>query len=169
MTLTDRSNRCIPVSVLYYILYVSMESNEIFLQCSHWPEVKQCLSNFQSLVFSCVPKQVLEMNNWYPYEKKKPHHFPTFHEQSAFTPCFVVPAFVAKYVSVHPCVWRCACDKGNDIHYWSRCVCACIRVCACMCVCACTCVCVKEVGCKGGEISNSMWLFSLNYYNFIFT
>ena len=39
------------------------------------------------------------------------------------------------------------------------CMGACIRVCACMSVCACTRECVKGVGCKGGEIINSMLFF----------
>ena len=72
------------------------------------------------------------------------------------------------YVSVHSCVWGCACDKDNDMYITGADVCvrACVYVwlvlayvCVHVCVCARVRVCVKGVGCKGGEISNSMLFF----------
>ena len=56
------------------------------------------------------------------------------------------------------------------VHYWSRCVCACIckyvflHTCVCVNVYACTCECVKGVGCKGGEIGNSMLFFKKQFF-----
>ena len=51
---------------------------------------------------------------------------------------------------------------GADVYVHACvCMCACIRVCACVCARVRVCVCLKGVGCKGGEISKSMFFYFL--------